>query len=169
MLPADLNCTSGQHTKALLFSRTQSYVRQLLGTRLRTLICSLSPEPAPPRRTRARPDSFKAPRTLPCSGELCACPAQPGPLAASCGRYVVYRAYPTEGRAEGHTSNNSPLVEPKELQTIKVADVATGGFATISGGVDPRWPIAARLDPPACSAPWRQYRSWLTARCAAPP
>ncbi len=54
------------------------------------------------------------------------------------GTFALYVAYPTEGLGGGYTESNSPLVGPKQMLSIKVADVETGRFQTVVRSVDPR-------------------------------
>jgi hypothetical protein len=67
------------------------------------------------------------------------------PLAFIDSRYVVYRGTPTQGMATGTTTNNSPLVGPKPLQAIKLADLETGESVTLLELVDPRVPISVSI------------------------
>jgi len=67
------------------------------------------------------------------------------PLALIDSRYVIYRALPTEGLPTGVTSNNSPLVGPKAMQSIKLIDLENGQFVTLVDLVDPRDHISVSL------------------------
>ncbi len=53
-------------------------------------------------------------------------------------RRVLYRAVPTTGALPGFTGHNSPLIGPKQLVTLKVADVDTLQFTTVLDDLDPR-------------------------------
>jgi hypothetical protein len=55
---------------------------------------------------------------------------------------VVYRGLPTSGSEIRYTENNSPIVGPKPMMTIKVADIPSGKFQTILPYVDPRGAIS---------------------------
>lgn len=61
-----------------------------------------------------------------------------GPLGFVGADRVLYWALPTRGDEAGYTRYYSPLVGPRQLLSLKVGDVATGAFATIASGVDPR-------------------------------
>ncbi|HZM01106.1 MAG TPA: hypothetical protein VFD43_12735 [Planctomycetota bacterium] len=61
-----------------------------------------------------------------------------GPVAIWCATRVLYYGLPTAGRAVISTPHYSPMVGPRELPDIKVADVSTGAFATLLEGVDVR-------------------------------
>jgi hypothetical protein len=54
------------------------------------------------------------------------------------GGKVVYLGLPTDGTKIEYTQANSPLVGPKLMLTIKVANVHTGAFQTIVPNIDPR-------------------------------
>jgi hypothetical protein len=54
------------------------------------------------------------------------------------GRYALYVGHPTEGDTVRYTESNSPLVGPKQMLSIKVADIRDGGFQTVVRSVDPR-------------------------------
>ncbi len=58
-------------------------------------------------------------------------------IAAPSADRVLYWAWPTEGDAVRFTARNSPLVGPKELLTVKVANPAAGTFETAIRGLDP--------------------------------
>lgn len=75
--------------------------------------------------------SGKASRIEPIAGLV-----RPVGLLAS--RYVIYVGTSSAGAPEGYTLNNSPLVGPKRMLSLKVADLQTGAFQTLLDGVDPR-------------------------------
>lgn len=53
-------------------------------------------------------------------------------------RRVMYRALPGDGTTPAYTGHNSPLIGPKQLITLKVADIDTLRFATVYTDLDPR-------------------------------
>ena len=59
-------------------------------------------------------------------------------------RKVLYWALPTWGADPGFTQRNSPLVGPKQLLSLKVADLDTGAFATVYPALDPRARVGYR-------------------------
>ena len=59
-------------------------------------------------------------------------------------RKVLYWALPTAGADAAFTSGNSPLVGPKQLLSLKVADLDTGAFATVYENLDPRARVGYR-------------------------
>jgi hypothetical protein len=54
------------------------------------------------------------------------------------GDSVLYWAVPTVGAPLRTTKDNSPLVGPKWMLTLKTADLKTGRYQTIMEGLDPR-------------------------------
>lgn len=60
------------------------------------------------------------------------------PVGFLASRYVIYVGASSAGAPEGYTTNNSPLVGPKRMLSLKVADLRTGAFQTLLDGVDPR-------------------------------
>ena len=66
------------------------------------------------------------------------------PLALVASRHLVYTGEPSQGAATGWSSHNSPLVGPKALLAVKVADLVTGAFETLLAAIDPREVVAAR-------------------------
>lgn len=60
------------------------------------------------------------------------------PVGLLASRYVVYVGASSAGAPEGYTVNNSPLVGPKRMLSLKVADLQTGASQTLLDGVDPR-------------------------------
>jgi len=66
------------------------------------------------------------------------------PLALVESRYLIYTGAPSPGAPAGTTVNNSPLVGPKPLLSLKVADLASGAHETLLDGIDPRRVLAAR-------------------------
>lgn len=70
------------------------------------------------------------------------------PLALVASRHLIYTGDPSPGAATGWSSHNSPLVGPKALLALKVADLLTGAFETLLASVDPRDVIAARSGKP---------------------
>ena len=53
-------------------------------------------------------------------------------------RRVLYWGVPTAGTNPAFTVDNSPLVGPKQMVSLKVADLDTGAFATVYPLLDPR-------------------------------
>jgi hypothetical protein len=51
---------------------------------------------------------------------------------------VIYWGLPTAGTNIAYTKNNSPLSGPKEMLTIKIAEINTTKFQTIVPYIDPR-------------------------------
>jgi hypothetical protein len=60
------------------------------------------------------------------------------PLGLVDDKLLVYWGIPTDGAPAELTRGNSPLVGPKRMLAIKVANLETGGFETIRSSVDPR-------------------------------
>ena len=65
-------------------------------------------------------------------------------------RKVLYWALPTDGATAAFTGRNSPMVGPKQLLSLKVADLDSGAFATVYADLDPRARVGYgdRRDPP---------------------
>jgi len=61
-----------------------------------------------------------------------------GSLLAYRDGMALYWALPTEGTDVRYTKYNSPMVGPKEMLTIKIADLETGAFQTVVPYIDPR-------------------------------
>ena len=61
-----------------------------------------------------------------------------GPIAFIGGDLVLYWGLPTTGAAPKVTENNSPLVGPKPMGTLKLADLSSGKFQTVVPYIDPR-------------------------------
>jgi hypothetical protein len=61
-----------------------------------------------------------------------------GPVALIGKDLLLYWGLPTTGTIRGSTENNSPLVGPKPLGTLKLADLSSGEFQTVRPYVDPR-------------------------------
>lgn len=59
---------------------------------------------------------------------------------------ILYWALPTAGDDPDYTIRNSPLVGPKQLLSLKVADLDDGAFATVQRSVDPRARVGYRAD-----------------------
>lgn len=51
---------------------------------------------------------------------------------------ILYWGLPTEGTEQKITTNNSPLVGPKPMYTLKVAELESGKFETVIPYIDPR-------------------------------
>jgi hypothetical protein len=51
---------------------------------------------------------------------------------------LLYWAQPLPGREIGYTKSNSPLVGPKQLLSLRIADIRTGDFVTVIERIDPR-------------------------------
>ncbi|MCZ6735715.1 MAG: hypothetical protein O7C65_08000 [Planctomycetota bacterium] len=68
--------------------------------------------------------------------------AWPGAIALCDANLVLYWAWPTEGAELKWTRHNSPLVGPKPMLTLKVADLRTGDFRTVVPYIDPRTPVS---------------------------
>jgi len=51
---------------------------------------------------------------------------------------ILYWGLPTEGTNQKITTNNSPLVGPKPMYTLKVAELESGKFETVIPYIDPR-------------------------------
>jgi hypothetical protein len=64
------------------------------------------------------------------------------------GNSFLYWAVPTAGTAPKATKNNSPLVGPKWMLGLKVADVSTGGYETVWQDLDPRRDVDFGPPPP---------------------
>ena len=60
------------------------------------------------------------------------------PVGLLASRYVIYVGASSAGAPDGYTLNNSPLVGPKRMLSLKLADLQTGAFQTLLDGVDPR-------------------------------
>ena len=52
--------------------------------------------------------------------------------------HLLYWALPTEGQPPRYTLSNSPLVGPKLVLSLKVADIGTREFVTVVEHIDPR-------------------------------
>ena len=61
-----------------------------------------------------------------------------GPIAFLGGDLILYWGLPSEGTVRGFTENNSPLVGPKPMGSLKLAKLGTGEFQTIIPYIDPR-------------------------------
>lgn len=61
-----------------------------------------------------------------------------GPIGLAHDERLVYWGLPTTGAPVRHTKNNSPLVGPKPMGSIKLADLSTGRFRTLITHIDPR-------------------------------
>ena len=61
---------------------------------------------------------------------------------------ILYWGLPTEGSELLVTENNSPLVGPKPMLTIKVAELSTNRFETIIPYIDPRRELSFGLRSP---------------------
>lgn len=66
------------------------------------------------------------------------------PLALVDSRYLIYTGEPSPGAPTGVTVSNSPLVGPKAMLSLKLADLASGATETLLDGIDPRRVLAAR-------------------------
>ena len=66
------------------------------------------------------------------------------PLALVESRYLIYTGEPTSGAPVATTVNNSPLVGPKPMLSLKVADLDSGAHETLLNDIDPRLVLAAR-------------------------
>lgn len=53
-------------------------------------------------------------------------------------RQVLYWGLPTEGTEPESTVNNSPLIGPKQMVSLKVVDLDSLAFATVVPSIDPR-------------------------------
>lgn len=74
------------------------------------------------------------------------CPGIYGPIIAFIEpNLVLYWGLPTSGTTPQMTKNNSPLVGPKPMITIKLADFSTGQFQTVMSSIDPRSKISFGL------------------------
>jgi len=51
---------------------------------------------------------------------------------------VLYWSLPTAGAPARFTKNNSPLVGPKPMPTIKLAEIRSQRFQTVLPYIDPR-------------------------------
>ena len=65
-----------------------------------------------------------------------------GPVAFVGKDLLLYGGLPTTGSKQQFTEGNSPVVGPKAMGTLKVADLKTGKFKTILDPVDPRWKVS---------------------------
>jgi hypothetical protein len=61
-----------------------------------------------------------------------------GPIALIDKDLILYWGLPTTGAAPKVTENNSPLVGPKPMGTLKLADLSSEKFQTVVPYVDPR-------------------------------
>ena len=61
-----------------------------------------------------------------------------GAIALVEGGLVAYWGLPTKGALQRKTKNNSPLVGPKGMPSIKVARLSSGEFQTRIPFMDPR-------------------------------
>jgi hypothetical protein len=61
-----------------------------------------------------------------------------GPIALIDNDLILYWALPTTGSSPEVTENNSPLVGPKPMGTLKLADLSSGRFQTVVHYLDPR-------------------------------
>jgi hypothetical protein len=66
------------------------------------------------------------------------------PLALVDSRFLIYTGESSTGAPAGLTTANSPLVGPKAMLSLKVADLVTGAYETLLDGIDPRRVLAAR-------------------------
>lgn len=58
-------------------------------------------------------------------------------------RYVLYVGSPNPAAPVEQTSNNSPLVGPKNMRALKIQDIWTSEVLTLLEGIDPRRSISA--------------------------
>jgi hypothetical protein len=65
-----------------------------------------------------------------------------GPIAFVGKDLLLYGGLPTTGSKQQFTEGHSPVVGPKAMGTLKIADLKTGKFKTILDPVDPRWKIS---------------------------
>lgn len=70
-----------------------------------------------------------------------------GPIAFVGPRQVLYWALPTDGTEPAGTVNNSPLVGPKQMVSLKVVDLDTQAFATVVPRIDPRANVGYSVGP----------------------
>ena len=75
-----------------------------------------------------------------CRGLLA--PGNMGAIAFVEPNLLLYRAPHTEGAELRWTEHNSPLVGPKPMRSLKVADIDTGQFRSVVPYVDPRTSIS---------------------------
>lgn len=61
-----------------------------------------------------------------------------GPVAFIAQDLLLYWGLPTTGTIPGVTEHNSPLVGPKPMGTLKLADLTSGKFQTVVPYIDPR-------------------------------
>ncbi|MGL4230392.1 MAG: hypothetical protein ACRCWJ_03415, partial [Casimicrobium sp.] len=61
-----------------------------------------------------------------------------GVIGFASSKHVVYWAEPYAGRETQYTLSNSPLVGPKKLLSLRVANIDTGEFVTVVERIDPR-------------------------------
>ena len=61
-----------------------------------------------------------------------------GPIAFIRKNLILYWGLPTTGAAPKVTENNSPLVGPKPMGTLKLGDLSSGRFQTVVPYIDPR-------------------------------
>jgi hypothetical protein len=66
------------------------------------------------------------------------------PLALVESRDLIHTGEPSPGAPAGTTVNNSPLVGPKPMLSLEVADIASGAHETLLDGIDPRRVLVAR-------------------------
>jgi hypothetical protein len=62
----------------------------------------------------------------------------PGAIAFVDSNTVLFWAWPTDGAAAKFTKNNSPLVGPKQMRSLKLVDLRDGRFETAVPFIDPR-------------------------------
>ena len=60
------------------------------------------------------------------------------PLGCLASRHLVFLGQSSASAPEGYTTNNSPLVGPKRMLSVKVMDLRSGARQTLLDGVDPR-------------------------------
>jgi hypothetical protein len=65
-----------------------------------------------------------------------------GPLALIGDDVLLYRANPPRDVAPKLTENNSPLVGPKPMLSLKLAELSSGRFQTIVADLDPRTSVS---------------------------
>lgn len=65
-----------------------------------------------------------------------------GPIALIGEDLILYGGLPTQGTAQKLTGSNSPLVGPKRMGTLKIANLKTGKFKTVMEDVDPRGEVS---------------------------
>jgi hypothetical protein len=69
------------------------------------------------------------------------------PIALLPDDLVLYSGLPTTGASPKYTTANSPLVGPKPMGTLKLADFSSGKFQTIIPYLDPRTEVSFGVSP----------------------